>query len=79
MIPVGKLVLNKNPENYFKDVEQAAFNPAHLPPGIEPSPADKVLHGRIFAYRNSQNNRVGTNHLQLPINCPYKVRNQLLL
>lgn len=71
-IPAGKFVLNKNPENYFKDVEQSAFNPAHLPPGIEPSP-DKILQGRLFAYVDTQLHRLGPNHLQLPVNCPYKV------
>ena len=47
MIPVGKLTLNKNPENYFAEVEQIAFSPAHMIPGIEPSP-DKMLHVGIF-------------------------------
>lgn len=71
LIPVGKLVLDRNPENYFADVEQAAFDPAHMPPGIEPSP-DKMLQGRLFAYGDTHRYRVGPNHLQLPVNCPYK-------
>jgi catalase len=72
LIPVGKLVLDKNPENYFTDVEQAAFDPAHMVPGIEPSP-DKMLQGRLFAYGDTHRHRLGPNHLQLPVNCPYKM------
>ncbi|XP_044588939.1 catalase [Cotesia glomerata] len=71
LIPVGKLVLDKNPSNYFAEVEQLAFNPAHLAPGIEPSP-DKMLQGRLFAYGDTQRYRLGANHFQLPVNCPYK-------
>lgn len=71
LIPVGKLVLDRNPENYFTDVEQIAFDPAHFVPGIEPSP-DKMLQGRLFAYGDTQRHRLGPNHLQLPVNCPYK-------
>ncbi|XP_014205803.1 catalase isoform X1 [Copidosoma floridanum] len=72
LMPVGKLVLNKNPDNYFTDVEQAAFDPAHMVPGIEPSP-DKMLQGRLFAYGDTHRYRLGVNHLQLPVNCPYKI------
>lgn len=72
LIPVGKLVLDRNPENYFADVEQMAFDPAHMVPGIEPSP-DKMLQGRLFAYGDTHRHRLGPNHLQLPVNCPYKV------
>ncbi|XP_017787727.1 PREDICTED: catalase isoform X2 [Habropoda laboriosa] len=72
LMPVGKLVLNKNPENYFAQVEQLAFDPAHMIPGIEPSP-DKMLQGRLFAYGDTHRHRLGPNHLQLPVNCPYKV------
>ena len=71
LIPVGKLVLDRNPENYFADVEQLAFDPAHMPSGIEPS-ADKMLQGRLFAYGDTHRHRLGPNHLQLPVNCPYK-------
>ncbi|XP_076249529.1 catalase [Calliopsis andreniformis] len=71
LIPVGKLVLDRNPENYFADVEQIAFDPAHMVPGIEPSP-DKMLQGRLFAYGDTHRHRLGPNHLQLPVNCPYK-------
>ncbi|KZC09248.1 Catalase [Dufourea novaeangliae] len=71
LIPVGKLVLDRNPENYFADVEQMAFDPAHMVSGIEPS-ADKMLQGRLFAYGDTHRHRLGPNHLQLPVNCPYK-------
>ncbi len=66
-IEVGKLVLNSNPDNYFADVEQAAFNPANFVPGIGPSP-DKMLQGRLFAYGDTQRYRLGVNHTALPVN-----------
>ncbi|XP_057330564.1 catalase-like [Microplitis mediator] len=72
LIPVGKIVLNKNPTNYFADVEQLAFDPARLVPGIEPSP-DKLLQGRLVSYGDTHRHRLGPNHLQIPVNCPYKV------
>lgn len=50
---VGKLILNKNQENHFAEVEQSAFDPSNMPPGIEPSP-DKVLQGRLFSYPDTQ-------------------------
>lgn len=70
LIPVGKLVLNENPKNYFTDVEQIAFSPSHLVPGIEASP-DKMLQGRLFAYPDTHRHRLGANYLQIPVNCPY--------
>ncbi|MDP4291876.1 MAG: catalase, partial [Bacteroidota bacterium] len=72
LIEVGVLELNKNPENYFADVEQAAFNPANIVPGIGFSP-DKMLQGRLFAYGDAQRYRLGVNHYQIPVNqsrCP---------
>ncbi len=69
LIPVGKMVLNKNPDNYFAETEQAAFCPASLVPGIEPS-ADKLLQGRLFSYADTQRHRLGPNYLQIPINRP---------
>jgi catalase len=69
LIPVGRLVLNRNPENFFAEVEQAAFEPANMVPGIEPSP-DKMLLGRLFSYPDTHRYRIGTNYLQLPINRP---------
>lgn len=74
LITVGKLVLDRNPTNYFAEIEQIAFNPAHMIPGIEPSP-DKMLQGRLFSYGDTHRHRLGANYLQLPVNCPYKVRN----
>ncbi|XP_057663994.1 catalase-like [Diorhabda carinulata] len=74
LIKVGTMVLNRNPENYFAEVEQIAFSPSHLVPGIAASP-DKMLQGRLFAYSDTHRHRLGPNHLQLPVNCPFKVRN----
>ncbi len=73
LIEVGVLELNRNPENYFADVEQAAFNPANVVPGIGFSP-DKMLQGRLFTYGDAQRYRLGVNHHQIPVNaprCPY--------
>jgi catalase len=66
---VGKMVLNRNPENFFAETEQAAFCPASVVPGIDFS-ADKLLQGRIFSYADTQRHRLGPNYLQLPINRP---------
>lgn len=73
LIPVGKFVLNKNPSNYFAEVEQLAFNPAHLIPGIGPSP-DRNLQGRLFAYGDTHRYRLGANFQQLPVNSPFRVK-----
>lgn len=73
LIPVGKIVLNRNPENYFAEVEQSAFAPTHIVPGIEFS-ADKMLQGRIFSYPDTHRHRLGANYDQIPINCPYRAR-----
>lgn len=73
LIPVGTLTLNRNPENYFAEVEQAAFNPANTVPGIGFSP-DKMLQGRLFSYGDAQRYRLGVNNYQIPVNaakCPY--------
>lgn len=72
LMPVGKMTLDRNPNNYFAEVEQAAFAPSHLVPGIEASP-DKMLQGRLFSYADTHRHRLGANYLQLPVNCPYKV------
>ena len=72
LIEVGVMELNRNPENYFADVEQAAFAPTHLVPGIGLSP-DKLLQGRLFSYGDAQRYRLGVNHDQIPVNrarCP---------
>lgn len=65
----GKLVLNENPKNYFAEVEQAAFSPAHTVPYMEPS-ADPVLQSRLFSYADTHRHRLGTNYTQIPVNCP---------
>jgi catalase len=67
--PLGRMVLNRNPTNYFTDVEQAAYSPANLVPGIAPSP-DKMLQGRLFAYHDAHRYRLGANYQQLPVNAP---------
>ncbi|MFD5426600.1 catalase [Streptomyces sp. NPDC127084] len=66
---VGRLVLDRNPENIFAEVEQAAFSPNNFVPGIGPSP-DKMLQGRLFAYADAHRYRLGVNHTQLPVNSP---------
>lgn len=73
LIPVGKMTLNKNPENYFAETEQSAFAPTHLVPGIEPS-NDRMLQGRLFSYPDTHRHRLGANYDQIPINCPYRAR-----
>jgi len=69
LIEAGVLELNRNPENYFQDVEQAAFNPANVVPGISFSP-DKMLQGRLFSYGDAQRYRLGVNLDQIPVNQP---------
>ncbi|MFD5073481.1 catalase [Streptomyces sp. NPDC058371] len=69
-IEIGRLELNRNPENVFAEVEQAIFSPAHFVPGIGPSP-DKMLQGRLFAYGDAQRYRVGVNADLLPVNRPH--------
>lgn len=74
LIEVGVLELNRNPLNYFAEVEQAAFAPSNVIPGIGLSP-DRMLQGRVFAYADAHRYRIGTNHQQLPVNaprCPYQ-------
>lgn len=73
LIEVGVIELNRNPLNYFAEVEQAAFAPSNVIPGVGLSP-DRMLQGRVFAYADAHRYRVGTNHQQLPVNaprCPY--------
>ncbi len=69
LIEVGELELNRNPDNYFAEVEQVAFNPAHVVPGISFSP-DKMLQARLFSYGDAQRYRLGVNHHQIPVNQP---------
>ena len=73
LIDVGILELNRNPDNYFAEVEQSAFNPASIVPGMGFSP-DKMLQGRLFSYGDAQRYRLGVNHAHIPVNaprCPY--------
>ena len=69
LIEVGVMELNRNPDNYFAEVEQAAFNPANIVPGVSFSP-DKMLQGRLFSYGDAQRYRLGVNHAQIPVNAP---------
>ncbi|CAF0854122.1 unnamed protein product [Adineta steineri] len=71
---VGKMTLNENHENYFAQIEQAAFSPSHMPPGIEASP-DKMLQGRLFSYGDTHLHRLGTNYLHIPVNQPETNKN----
>jgi len=66
---IGRLVLNRNPVNYFAEVEQAAFSPANFVPGIAASP-DKLLQGRLFSYHDTHIHRLGVNYPMIPINRP---------
>ncbi len=68
-VTVGRMVLDRNPENFFAEVEQSSFSPANLVPGIGLSP-DKMLMGRVFSYHDTHLHRIGANYEQLPINSP---------
>ncbi|WP_067491017.1 catalase [Actinomadura hibisca] len=68
-ITIGRWTLNRNPENYFAEIEQASFEPSNFVPGIGPSP-DKMLQGRLFSYPDAHRYRIGPNYLQLPVNRP---------
>lgn len=69
LIEVGEMELNRNPENYFAEVEQSAFSPANVVPGISFSP-DRMLQGRLFSYGDTHRHRLGVNHTQIPVNAP---------
>ena len=73
LIPVGEFELNRNPDNYFQDVEQAAFNPTNIVPGVGFSP-DRMLQGRLFSYGDAQRYRLGVNHHQIPVNHPRGIK-----
>ncbi|GAA2719690.1 catalase [Actinocorallia aurantiaca] len=73
-ITIGRFTLNRNPENYFAEIEQAAFEPSAFVPGIGPSP-DKMLQGRLFSYADTHRYRIGPNYLQLPVNQPKSLVN----
>ncbi|KAK5144984.1 peroxisomal catalase A, partial [Oleoguttula sp. CCFEE 6159] len=65
----GRFTMNRNPENYFAEIEQAAFSPSHTVPGVEPS-ADPVLQARLFSYPDTHRHRLGVNYQQIPVNRP---------
>jgi catalase len=67
--PFGRMVLDRNPANYFADVEQAAFSPGNFVPGIGPSP-DRLLQGRLFSYHDTHRHRLGPNFHLIPVNAP---------
>jgi catalase len=73
LIEIGRMVLNRNPENYFAEVEQIAFAPSHMVPGIEPSP-DKMLQGRLFSYSDTHRHRLGANYQLIPVNKPFNAK-----
>lgn len=70
LMKVGKLVIDKAPENFFAEIEQVAFCPGNLIKGVEAS-ADKLLQGRLFAYNDTQRYRIGANFKELPVNRPH--------
>jgi catalase len=72
--PIGKLTLNRNVDNYFAEIEQVAFSPSHMVPGVEPS-VDPVLQARLFSYPDTQRHRLGTNYQQIPVNSPLQAFN----
>jgi catalase len=72
LIEIGKLTLDRTPDNFFAETEQSAFDPGHFVPGIGPSP-DRMLQARLFAYGDAARYRLGTNHIELPINAPHAV------
>ena len=67
----GRFTLKENPQNYFAEIEQAAFSPSHMVPGVEPS-ADPVLQSRLFSYPDTHRHRLGGNYEQIPVNCPLR-------
>jgi catalase len=73
LVEIGKLTLDRNPDNYFAEVEQAAFSPGNFVPGIGPSP-DKMLQGRLFAYADAHRYRLTVNYETLPVNAPHATR-----
>ena len=70
LVEAGRMVLNQNPGNYFAEVEQLAFSPSHMIPGVEPSP-DKMLQARLFSYPDTHRHRLGVNYQSIPVNRPF--------
>lgn len=78
MVEVGEMVLDRNPDNYFAEVEQAAFEPRNVVPGMGYSP-DKMLQGRLISYPDAHRYRIGVNYDSLPVNkpqCPVNTYNR---
>ncbi|MGJ3493782.1 Vegetative catalase [Piscirickettsia salmonis] len=73
LVEIGMLELNRNVENYFAEVEQSAFSPSNLVPGIDASP-DKMLQARLFSYPDAHRYRIGANYNDLSVNCPHATR-----
>ncbi len=73
LIKIGKIILNRNVDNYFAETEQAAFSPGNFVPGISPT-TDRILQARLFSYPDTQRYRLGPNFEQIPINCPYRAQ-----
>lgn len=72
LVKLGRIILNKNPTNYFQDIEQSAFLASNLIPGIEPS-IDKLYQGKMFADQDMEIHRLGTNFDQIPVNQPKNI------
>jgi catalase len=72
--PFGRMTLNRNVDNYFAEIEQVAFSPSHMVPGVEPS-ADPVLQSRLFSYPDTHRHRLGVNYQQIPVNSPIRAFN----
>lgn len=70
LIEVGRMTLDRNPKDYFAEIEQLAFAPSHMVPGIEASP-DKMLQARLFSYSDTHRHRLGVNYQSIPVNCPF--------
>ncbi|CAM9332969.1 unnamed protein product [Choristocarpus tenellus] len=68
---VGRMTLNRNPSNYFAEVEQMAYAPSNMIPGIEPSPDKMLQQGRLFSYNDTHRHRLGANYEQLSVNRPF--------
>lgn len=71
LIKIGKIILNKNVDNYFAETEQSAFSPGNFVPGMGPT-TDRILQARLFSYPDTHRYRLGGNFEQIPINCPYR-------
>ena len=73
LIKVGKIIINRNVDNYFAETEQVAYSPGNFVPGMGPT-TDRILQGRLFSYPDTHRHRLGANFEQIPINCPYRAK-----